>query len=236
MTARILPEAGVAPALVRNITLGFDQLAKSVDLGAMTVHMSIDRSIPTADTWIVPGGLELRVNDLYYADVMAGPHPDDPAYLGMHEGLHAFFSLQNPEFARWTSLTREGDGFQRYFFGPHAQAAYGGPIPIDEHGHLLGHTTGDIMSGVPNLRDHPQALSTVDVAVLTDVAVHVWSSAERLVNTVYHEVLHRAPDPGGMAYWTGELESGAVGEWDFWAAVISGAQGDDAVHLVGVVS
>jgi hypothetical protein len=55
-----------------------------------------------------------------------------------------------------------------------------------------------------------------------------------IVSAVYHNALGRAPDPAGYAYWSGELESGRVQEGEFVLAIINGAQGEDAVHLLGI--
>ncbi len=66
-------------------------------------------------------------------------------------------------------------------------------------------------------------------------ALYANKTPAALVDAVYHNTFGHAPDPAGAAYWTQELASGHVHEGEFVLAVIQGAQGADAQHLVDVV-
>jgi len=52
-----------------------------------------------------------------------------------------------------------------------------------------------------------------------------------LVGNVYENLFDRAADSGGLAYWTGQIESGAVGLGAAVLDIANGAQGADAVLL-----
>ncbi len=226
----------VDPSIVKGVELGIEAVGKQVDLADLVIHLSAG-NVATAQTEILPdGSLDMIISEAYERAVTdpSQPHPNRPEATAMHEILHRWINRENPAFEANVSQVRIGatNTFELYFNGPD------GPAPIDQWGHLLGNAyIGDVMSGsYPTFRDRPQVLSATDLAMVKAGGGHVWTHAEQLVNTVYHEVLHRAPDSGGMAYWTGVLESGAVGEWDVWKAVIGGAQGADAqaVEVVGI--
>lgn len=295
----------LAPIILRDITLGLNELGKVVDLGA--VFLSEDPTVQTAQTEISARGLELHVNAAYFAsgtDLNPAwrvgdpiqPGKDAPDYMGLHEGLHAFFNRENPAFEAHVSQVRIGgtNTFDLFFNGTNAVAINGGPVPIDQWGHLLGSAfLGDIMSGsYPTFRDRPQVLSAIDLAVLKDVgaplaetaahpstldalyvaslgrapdaaglgywravlaggtsldsiaqsffaqpeaqALYANKTPAALVDAVYHNAFGHAADPAGAAYWTHELESGHVHEGEFVLAIIDGAQGQDAIHLIGL--
>lgn len=284
-------------ALLHNIELGLKELAKVIDMRDEVVHLSIDRAIQTATTEPAPdGGLNMRVNELYYAEVTSlgptqEPGKDAPEYLGEHEGLHRWISLENPTFAALVSSERIGSSndFTYFFHGANAMAAYGGPVPIDQYGHILGvKSLGDVMSGsYPTFRDRPQEPSALDLAMAKDggatlvhppstlallyaadfgrapdvagliywqhqldagmplaaVAQSFFAQPEaqtafvngHIVETVFERAFGRPVDAGGLAYWQHELDIGAISLGQFTLAVINGAQGTDAQHLIDVV-
>lgn len=200
MTALSIPAA---------IQIGLDELATVIDLGGLSFHVELDRSIPTAEL----RGDTILVNDIYYESVN-----DHVTYLGQHEGLHHWFGFDNPT---WQSHLAYDWQTGWAFVGPEAWQAYGGPVPVDPHGHIL--LPGMIMSGVwPVYRDQPQVLSAIELAMLTDMGVHVWSEAERIVNSVYHDVLGREADDAGRDWWVAELEAGHVSQEGFRDAFIAG--------------
>jgi hypothetical protein len=49
-------------------------------------------------------------------------------------------------------------------------------------------------------------------------------STEAFVTKVYNNVLNRGPDAGGLAYWSGELQSGHVSKDSFLLAILNGAK------------
>jgi len=55
------------------------------------------------------------------------------------------------------------------------------------------------------------------------IAYPAGQSTSDFVNAVYSNVLGRVPDPGGLAYWTGLLQSGAIAKNNFLLAIINGA-------------
>lgn len=67
-------------------------------------------------------------------------------------------------------------------------------------------------------------------------ALYANKTPAALVDAVYHNAFGHAADPAGEAYWTHELETGHVREGEFVLAVIDGAQGADAVQLIGVTA
>jgi hypothetical protein len=56
-------------------------------------------------------------------------------------------------------------------------------------------------------------------------------STSAFVTQVYGNVLGRAPDSAGLAYWTSQLGNGGVGKNTFLLAVINGATGSDTQTL-----
>lgn len=56
-------------------------------------------------------------------------------------------------------------------------------------------------------------------------------STQTFVTQVYNNVLGRGPDPAGLDYWAGQLQSGSVGKNGFLLAIINGAQGTDLTYL-----
>jgi len=58
-----------------------------------------------------------------------------------------------------------------------------------------------------------------------------------LVDAAYDNLLERAPDPAGRAYWIDQLDTGAVGRGEFMLAVINGAKANpDAADDVRTVT
>jgi hypothetical protein len=53
-------------------------------------------------------------------------------------------------------------------------------------------------------------------------------STETFITKVYNNVLNRGPDAGGLAYWSGELQSGHISKDSFLLAVINGASAGSA--------
>ena len=49
-------------------------------------------------------------------------------------------------------------------------------------------------------------------------------SIDAFVTKVYNNVLNRGPDAGGLAYWSGELQSGHVSKDSFLLAILNGAK------------
>jgi len=49
-----------------------------------------------------------------------------------------------------------------------------------------------------------------------------------IIPKVYLNLFNRAPDPGGLAYWEGQLSSGALTLGNIVFAILNGAQGSDA--------
>ncbi len=223
---RIIPDAGLDPLILRDVGLGLAQLAKVVELG--DVYLSEDPTVPTATTAATPAGLEMRVNPAYFAAVTdlnpawqigdpIQPTKDAPTYIGMHEGLHEFFSFENPAFAEHAAKVRVGNTntFEGWFYGANAVALNGGPVRIDQWGHLLGDAyLGDVMSGsYPTFRDRPQVLSAIDLAILKDVGAPLIVAAPppsppSIIALLYVADFGRAPDAAGLAYWQQQLAAG----------------------------
>ncbi len=218
----IIVEGTVDPLIVRDVRMGIAELAQVVDLGA--IYLSEDPTVQTAQTELVTGGLNMRVNPTYFASVTdlnptwlpgdpIAPGKDAPDYMGMHETLHEWFNPGNPAFAALTTTVRVGstNTFDLYFNGPEAVAVNGGPVPIDQWGHILGGHQGDIMSGEwPTYRDRPQELSNVDLAILRDVGAlaPVSDATSNHLAALYAATLGRAADAGGLAYWQHQLDAG----------------------------
>ncbi len=297
MSATLAVAPGVDPLIVDHVRLGIATIGKQVDLNDLTIHLSTG-NVATAQTEILPDGSLDMVFSVAYERAVTDPnqpHPNTPDATADHEILHRWFNPENPAFEAYVSQVRIGgtNTFDLYFNGPEAVAVNGGPVLIDQFGHILGGHQGDIMSGEwPTYRDRPQVLSPIDIAILKDVgaplvthkpdiladlygatlgrapddaglvywrdvlaggtsldriaqsffaqpeaqALYGGKTPAALVEAVYHNAFGHAADPAGAAYWTAELTSGRLHEGDVVLNIIGGAQGEDAVHLVGIVS
>jgi hypothetical protein len=60
-------------------------------------------------------------------------------------------------------------------------------------------------------------------------------SNKEMVKAMYHNLFGRAGDAGGVAYWSGQLDSGAVKPDYVAVALMRGAQGNDAIALANKV-
>lgn len=70
----------------------------------------------------------------------------------------------------------------------------------------------------------PQIAASFAVQAETVAQYPAGQSVQTFVDAVYHNVLGRAPDAGGMAYWTNELTLGLIDRSTFLLAVINGAK------------
>lgn len=201
--------------ITNNITLAVAKLSEVIDLGNLDIRWSIDRTIPTAEARVEgPDKLLIVFNDAYEDAVIAAGY-NRPEATAMHEIMHYWLRLGNPEFAGNTFLAREGDHFQRYFVLSDQL------VPVDDHGHVM--LPEMIMSGVwPVHRDTEQQASALELALLDRSGAHVWTATERMVNDVYRTVLHREADDAGRDWWVGELDSGRLAHDAFEQAFIAG--------------
>lgn len=216
MTVTILDPDNFAPAaLERELEqAGRDALqawGERVDLpfDALTIIVA-DDVIATA-AWSTFANA-VTVNTKYLAGV-------DPDYVLLHEVGHAIYG---EDFARHVTLTKAG----LFFTGANAVAEYRGPVPVTNDGQRAHVSWGndslrdDVMSGV--YHTGPAELSDLDIAIAADCGIHVWTSTERAVNAVYHEVLGREADDAGRDYWVGEIDAGHVSQDDFVSVFIAG--------------
>jgi hypothetical protein len=88
-----------------------------------------------------------------------------------------------------------------------------------------------------NAMDHGQSLASVAQGFLNSAEYHkaydgVTSSRE-LVSKYYENILHRAPDAGGLDFWAGVLDSKAAGTADVLASISDSAE--NKAGLIGVI-
>lgn len=88
-----------------------------------------------------------------------------------------------------------------------------------------------------NAMDHGQSFATVARGFVDSDEYHAAyggvASNRDLVNRFYENILHRAPDAGGLDFWTGVLDSKAAGTADVLAAISDSAENKDG--LIGVI-
>ncbi len=215
MTTTLAVAPGVDPEIIDHVLLGIATVSRQVDLSDLVIHLSTG-NVATAQTEILPDGSLDMVFSVAYERAVTDPnqpHPNTPDATADHEILHRWFNPENPAFEAYVSQVRIGgtNTFDLYFNGPEAVAVNGGPLPIDQFGHILGGHQGDIMSGEwPTYRDRPQELSNVDLAILRDVGAlaPVSDATSNHLAALYAATLGRAADAGGLAYWQHQLDAG----------------------------
>ncbi len=213
MSPTLIADPGIDQMVLAHVELGIATVSRQVDLSDLVIHLSTG-NVATAQTEILPDGSLGMVFSVAYERAVTDPnqpHPNTPDATADHEILHRWFNPENPAFEAYVSQVRIGgtNTFDLYFNGPEAVAVNGGPLPIDQFGHILGGHQGDIMSGEwPTYRDRPQVLSPVDVAVLKDVGVATHAAPPPILIELYIAAYGRAPDPAGLAYWQHQLDTG----------------------------
>ncbi|WP_336488153.1 DUF4214 domain-containing protein [Methylobacterium nigriterrae] len=134
----------------------------------------------------------------------------------------------------WDQLVSVRPDGSAVFTGAHAQAVYGGTVPVTtvkngEQYYHVGNSSADAAShdllggtGIP--AGQSRAISPLDLAMLQDLGVpavfrsaapfgtivHDAASPGGQVFTLYDALLGRAPDPLGLEGWTASLQSGAT--------------------------
>jgi hypothetical protein len=88
-----------------------------------------------------------------------------------------------------------------------------------------------------NAMDHGQSLASVAQGFLDSAEYHkaydgVTSNRE-LVGRYYENILHRAPDAGGLEFWAGVLDNKAAGTADVLASISDSAE--NKAGLIGVI-
>jgi hypothetical protein len=85
--------------------------------------------------------------------------------------------------------------------------------------------------------DHGQTLANVAQGFLDSAEYHKAydgvASNRELVSRYYENILHRAPDAGGLDFWTGVLDSKAAGTADVLASISDSAE--NKAGLIGVI-
>lgn len=88
-----------------------------------------------------------------------------------------------------------------------------------------------------NALDHGQSIKSVAQGFLDSPEYHKAydgvASNRELVNRYYENILHRAPDAGGLDFWAGVLDSKAAGTADVLASISDSAENRDG--LIGVI-
>lgn len=90
--------------------------------------------------------------------------------------------------------------------------------PADPAG--LAYWAEQISTGQRNIADITSAFSTTQE--YRDL--YGGSSSSQVVASVYQNLFGRAPEPDGLAYWVGELESGRLGIGTVAYQALNGAQ------------
>ncbi len=190
------------------------------------IDIIVTDAIPTAAaTYAWGGDVEISINPAYYrtyADLNPAYLPGDPTtpgkdapdYVFLHELGHALFENNNRfddgmAMSNWAYYVSTIDG-RPYFTGPHAEAVYGGPVPLTQDGYN-GHLATpqddrlklDIMSGIAPDRSREQVISSVNLASALDCYL-----ALNPLTELYVATFGRMPDAGGLAYWQGRLDAG----------------------------
>ncbi|WP_336488100.1 DUF4214 domain-containing protein [Methylobacterium nigriterrae] len=133
----------------------------------------------------------------------------------------------------WDQLVTVRPDGSAVFTGAHAQAVYGGPVPVTtvkngEQYYHVGNSSADaaaqdLLGGTGLLTGQTRAISRLDVAMLQDLGVpavvrsaatfgtvvHDTTSPGGQVYTLYDALLGRAPDPLGLEGWTASLQTGS---------------------------
>ena len=88
-----------------------------------------------------------------------------------------------------------------------------------------------------NAMDHGQSLASVAQGFLDSAEYHKAydgvASNRELVSRYYQNILHRAPDAGGLDFWAGVLDSKTAGTADVLASISDSAE--NKAGLVGVI-
>jgi hypothetical protein len=88
-----------------------------------------------------------------------------------------------------------------------------------------------------NAMDHGQSLASVAQGFLDSAEYHKAydgvASNRELVSKYYENILHRAPDAGGLDFWAGVLDSKAAGTADVLASISDSAE--NKAGLIGVI-
>lgn len=197
------------PDLLSNLQKGFLTLADTVDIGSQRVLVVEDNTIQTAVMTVPMAGRPvLLVNGPYESSVIGF---EGENYLGLHEGTHIDWRMDNPAFASRVIWQRDGaDGPGLYFHGPHAESVNGDrPVAVTASGHLRGADQANaVMADASHDPVGPQVLDGVERAMFADMNVHVWAAGEREIANIYHVTFRRDADPAGLAYWAERAREG----------------------------
>jgi len=195
---------------------GSDTIVFTADRNNYTVTVNSDDSISVTNG--TSNNTFYKVADLQFADQTF-------ATAGASPGVLSTFSLdQQTELIYIGYFNRSADaGGFNFWEGQDATAQAGGQSASV----ALTNIANSFAPQAETIAIYP-FLSTPSPN-FSNPTVQAWLTT--FVGNVYENLFDRAADSGGLAYWTGQIESGAVGLGASVLAIANGATGADAIML-----